>query len=201
MAPFTSCGSMCQRNERRAPDYGPVLSLLSFDLDDHAKLLAGVVGFLGDELVRPDRPASADDAAAAALAAGVLLARRVVRIDDAFADVIRGLVAGDLPPAARHVVEPPGVRTLGLDRERRLEALGAAAVLVLVLLGERWVGCANARSVFPLCGGRQTDHPAVLLGEDLTELVDVGELGVLDRQLRVLDKARILAHRSEEHTS
>src|SRR5262249_44841418 len=141
-------------SDRAGPACAAAISFLAIvrrrGLDDDTELLAGVVSLLGDELVGADGPPVADDTPASPLAPGILLPRRVVRIDHALADVVHGLIARDLPPAAGHVVQPPGVRLPGLDLQRRLEAVGPAAVLALVLLGKRWVGRPHAGGVFPL---------------------------------------------------
>src|SRR5262249_7847165 len=84
-------------------------------LHKHAEFLARVVGFLGDELAQPDGPLVLDKATAAALGPGVLKRGRVVRVLLTVPDVVHALVSRDLPPATRHVVQPPGVGLPGPD--------------------------------------------------------------------------------------
>src|SRR5262249_58743507 len=109
-------------------------------LHKHAEFLARVVWFLGDELAQADGPPGLDEAPAAALGPGVLGRGRVARVLLTVPDVVHALVGRDLPPAAGHVVQSPGVGLARLDLQRRLEPRGPGAVLVPVLLREPRVG-------------------------------------------------------------
>src|SRR5262245_60817696 len=100
-----TCG---RRQVLRFGCLGLFLLNLLLDLDEDAELLARVASLLGDELEGPHRPPVLDDPPPRPLTAVGLLARLVVRVLDGLADVIRRLVACDLPPATGHVVQSPG---------------------------------------------------------------------------------------------